>query len=155
MAKRPAKPADADTSPKPRTVRAGRKPATSAAGGEASGGGKGRTSIRHRLRHHLRVLHGENGRDFGRVLDLSHRGLRIEHAKALREGAVLDLQVECRREDEPWQSIRVAGKVRWCTDGAAPGRYELGMQIKAIVSRDAALLEALYESLEAAIRQAP
>ena len=149
MAKRPAKPADADTARKPRAPRAG-KLASSADAGAA--GGKGRTSARHRLRYHLRVLHGENGRDFGRVIDLSHRGLRIEHERALREGTVLDLQVECRREDEPWQSIRVAGKVRWCTDGAAPGRYELGMEIKAIVSRDAALLEVLYESLAAANR---
>lgn len=153
MAKRPAKPADADTPRKPRAARASRQASAGPSAGD-SPGGKGRTSVRHRLRHHLRVLHGENGRDFGRVLDLSHRGLRIEHPKALREGTVLDLQVECRREDEPWQSIRVAGKVRWCTEGAAPGRYELGLQIKAIVSRDAALLEALYESLESATRHA-
>lgn len=149
MAKRPAKPADTDAARKPRAPRA---PKQASVAPVAAAGGKGRTSVRHRLRHHLRVLQGDNGRDFGRVLDLSHRGLRIEHPKALREGTVLDLQVECRREDESWQSIRVAGKVRWCTDGAAPGRYELGLQIKAIVSRDAALLEALYDSLEAAAR---
>ena len=151
MAKRPQKPADAET---PRKPRAGSKKQAAPELGEGAPGSKGRGSVRHRLRHHLRVLQGENGRDFGRVIDLSHRGLRIEHTKSLRGGAVLDLQVECRREHEPWQSIRVAGKVRWCTDGAAPGRYELGMQIKAIVSRDAALLEALYESLEAARRTA-
>ncbi|MFM7785730.1 MAG: PilZ domain-containing protein [Gammaproteobacteria bacterium] len=146
MAKRPAKPADTDAARKPRA------PKQASAAPVAAAGGKGRTSVRHRLRHHLRVLHGDNGRDFGRALDLSHRGLRIEHPKALREGTVLDLQVECRRDDEPWQSIRVAGKVRWCTEGAVPGRYELGLQIKAIVSRDAALLEALYDGLEAATR---
>lgn len=151
MVKRPAKPADADTPRKARAARGTKQTSPDPAGAVADGT-KGRTSARHRLRHHLRVLYGDNGRDFGRVIDLSHRGLRIEHAKALREGTVLDLQVECRREDEPWQSIRVAGKVRWCTEGAAPGRYELGMQIKAIVSRDAALLESLYESLQAANR---
>jgi hypothetical protein len=152
MVKRPAKPADADTPRKVRSPRATRQASRDPAAETAAANSKGRTSARHRLRHHLRVLHGDNGRDFGRVIDLSHRGLRIEHMKALRQGTVLDLQVECRREDEPWQSVRVAGKVRWCTEGAAPGRYELGMQIKAIVSRDAALLEALYESLETATR---
>ena len=118
---------------------------------EAQGAAR-RTSARRRPRARVPVLDTETREEIGRLLDLSDSGLRLEGAKALRDGLAMDLLVDCSTPDDPGRHARVGVKVRWSSPGVAPGRFEAGLQVKAMVQRDAEALRGLYARLAAAAR---
>ena len=109
-----------------------------------------RTSARRRPRARVKVLDTTTRDELGRILDLSEMGLRLESARALRNGLALDLLVDCSSPDDPARHARIGVQVRWSSPGLAPGRFESGLQIKAMVKRDADALKALYARLAAA-----
>ena len=112
-----------------------------------------RASARRRPRARVPVLDTETREEIGRLLDLSDSGLRLEGAKALRDGLAMDLLVDCSTPDDPGRHARVGVKVRWSSPGVAPGRFEAGLQVKAMVQRDAEALRGLYARLAAAARE--
>jgi len=111
-----------------------------------------RASARRSPRARVPVLDTETREEIGRLLDLSDSGLRLEGAKALRDGLAMDLLVDCSTPDDPGRHARVGVKVRWSSPGVAPGRFEAGLQVKAMVQRDAEALRGLYARLAAAAR---
>ena len=117
---------------------------------EAQGAAR-RTSARRRPRARVPVLDTETREEIGRLLDLSDSGLRLEGAKALRDG--LDRLVDCSTPDDPGRHARIGVKVRWSSPGVASGRFEAGLQVKAMVQRDAEALRGLYARLAAAARE--
>ncbi len=61
---------------------------------EAQGAAR-RASVRRRPRSRVQVLDTETREEIGRLLDLSDLGLRIESAKALRDGLAMYLLIDC------------------------------------------------------------
>ncbi len=118
---------------------------------EAQGAAR-RASVRRRPRSRVQVLDTETREEIGRLLDLSDLGLRIESAKALRDGLAMDLLIDCSTPDDPGRHARIGVKVRWSSPGVAPGRFESGLRVKAMVQRDAEALRALYARLAAATK---
>lgn len=118
---------------------------------EAAGAAR-RTSVRRRPRSRVQVLDTETREEIGRLLDLSERGLRLEGAKALRDGLAMDLLVDCSTPDDPGRQARIGVQVRWSSPGVAPGRFESGLRVKAMVKRDAEALRGLYARLAAAAK---
>ncbi len=111
-----------------------------------------RASVRRRPRERVNVIDTQTHEEIGRMLDLSDLGLRIESAKALRNGLAMDLLIDCSTPEDPGRHARIGVKVRWSAPGVAPGRFESGLQVKAMVQRDAAALRALYARLSGAVR---
>ena len=111
-----------------------------------------RASVRRRPRARVQVLDTETREEIGRLLDLSELGLRLEGAKALRDGLAMDLMIDCSTPDDPGRHARIGVQVRWSAPGVAPGRFESGLRLKAMVQRDAEALRALYARLAAAAR---
>lgn len=116
----------------------------------ALAGEQRRTSARRRPRARVKVLDTTTRDELGRILDLSEMGLRLESARALRNGVALDLLVDCSGPDDPVRHARIGVQVRWSSPGLTPGHFESGLQIKAMVKRDADALKALYARLAAA-----
>jgi hypothetical protein len=109
-----------------------------------------RSSARRRPRARTKVLDTTTRDELGRILDLSESGLRLESARALRNGVALDLLIDCSTPEDPVRHARVGVQVRWSSPGLVPGHFESGLQIKAMVKRDADALKALYARLAAA-----
>jgi len=133
--------------------RASKKPVTVAAvvpAPAALTGEQRRTSARRRPRARTKVLDTTTRDELGRILDLSETGLRLESARALRNGLALDLLIDCSTPEDPAHHARIGVQVRWSSPGLVPGHFESGLQIKAMVKRDADALKALYARLAAA-----
>jgi hypothetical protein len=133
--------------------RASKKPVTVAAAVPAPAaltGEQRRTSARRRPRARTKVLDTTTRDELGRILDLSETGLRLESARALRNGLALDLLIDCSTPEDPAHHARIGVQVRWSSPGLVPGHFESGLQIKAMVKRDADALKALYARLAAA-----
>ncbi len=133
--------------------RASKKPVTVAAAVPALAaltGEQRRTSARRRPRARTKVLDTTTRDELGRILDLSETGLRLESARALRNGLALDLLIDCSTPEDPAHHARIGVQVRWSSPGLVPGHFESGLQIKAMVKRDADALKALYARLAAA-----
>lgn len=133
--------------------RASKKPVTVAAAVPAPAaltGEQRRTSARRRPRARTKVLDTSTRDELGRILDLSETGLRLESARALRNGLALDLLIDCSTPEDPAHHARIGVQVRWSSPGLVPGHFESGLQIKAMVKRDADALKALYARLAAA-----
>ena len=133
--------------------RASKKPVTVAAAVPAPAaltGEQRRTSARRRPRARTKVLDTTTRDELGRILDLSETGLRLESARALRNGLALDLLIDCSTPEDPARHARIGVQVRWSSPGLVPGHFESGLQIKAMVKRDADALKALYARLAAA-----
>ena len=133
--------------------RASKKPVTVAAAVPAPAaltGEQRRSSARRRPRARTKVLDTTTRDELGRILDLSETGLRLESARALRNGLALDLLIDCSTPEDPAHHARIGVQVRWSSPGLVPGHFESGLQIKAMVKRDADALKALYARLAAA-----
>ncbi len=133
--------------------RASKKPVTVAAAVPAPAaltGEQRRSSARRRPRARTKVLDTTTRDELGRILDLSETGLRLESAGALRNGMALDLLIDCSTPEDPAHHARIGVQVRWSSPGLAPGHFESGLQIKAMIKRDADALKALYARLAAA-----
>lgn len=133
--------------------RASKKPVTVAAAVPAPAaltGEQRRSSARRRPRARAKVLDTTTRDELGRILDLSETGLRLESARALRNGLALDLLIDCSTPEDPVHHARIGVQVRWSSPGLVPGHFESGLQIKAMVKRDADALKALYARLAAA-----
>lgn len=135
--------------------RAARKPAPKPAPEETlaqSPDAARRASVRRRPRTRVTVLDTETREEIGRLLDLSDLGLRLEGAKALRDGLAMDLLVDCATPEDPGRRARIGVQVRWSAPGVTPGRFESGLRVKAMVRKDAEALRALYARLAAAAK---
>jgi len=111
-----------------------------------------RASVRRRPRSRVQVLDTETRDEIGRLLDLSDLGLRLEGAKALRDGLAMDLLIDCSTPEDPGRHARIGVQVRWSAPGVEPGRFESGLRVKAMIQRDADALRGLYARLAAAAR---
>jgi len=128
------------------------KPETPPVVEAAASGAARRASVRRRPRSRVRVLDTETREEIGRLLDLSDMGLRLEGARALRDGLAMDLMIDCATPDDPGRQARIGVQVRWSAPGVTPGHFESGLRVKAMVSKDAEALRALYARLAAAAK---
>ena len=127
------------------------KPVPEEAAGQTADAAR-RASVRRRPRARVTVLDTETREEIGRLLDLSDLGLRLEGAKALRDGLAMDLMVDCATPEDPGRHARIGVQVRWSAPGVTPGRFESGLRVKAMVKKDAEALRALYARLAAAVK---
>ena len=106
--------------------RASKKPVTVAAAVPALAaltGEQRRTSARRRPRARTKVLDTTTRDELGRILDLSETGLRLESARALRNGLALDLLIDCSTPEDPAHHARIGVQVRWSSPGLVPGHF--------------------------------
>lgn len=105
-----------------------------------------RRFVRQLTKDHYKVVESESWTQFGVILDLSVRGLRIMRKQPLKVGSVHDLTVDPTLHLDDLTPIRIGGKVRWC-DQEDDGTWICGLEIKAIASRDSAELDSLFSQV--------